>query len=132
MTESLDHNQIVELKVKGTSMHPTLLDNQTVVGLKKYDGQLKSKMIYLFKHNDIYVLHRYIKTKEGIHYFRGDALYQCELLKNDDSIIAFVAYMRINEKKKNPYSFFSNVKLIFVLFLKKLKYFIRKLVKRHG
>lgn len=126
MITSLNNNQIVELKVKGSSMYPTLRDGKSIVGLKKYDGVLKKKRIYFYKLNEKYILHRYISTRENVHNFMGDALYTYEHLDNDNSILAYVEYIKNKNKKINPESFYNRFKLFFYQIYKQFKSIIRK------
>lgn len=129
--ESLNHHQLVELKVSGDSMRPTLKNNLSIVGLEQYQGTLEKHHIYFYMYKGKYFLHRYLKTKNQIHYFQGDALYTYETFMDDAGIIASLVYIKHNNKKVNPYTFLSNITLNIRLCLKRTKMFIRKLVKPH-
>lgn len=53
-------------------MSPTFIDNKTVISLQKFSGTLQKKHVYLYKVQETILLHRYIKTKQQTHIFRGD------------------------------------------------------------
>ena len=76
--ESFANKQEVSIRVKGTSMSPFFVDNETIVTLAPFDGELIKLKVYLYSVNDVYLLHRYIKSEEEKHFFRGDALYNFE------------------------------------------------------
>ncbi len=66
--------QPVRFKVKGTSMHPFLKDQQTTVTIAPVTEQLKKHQILLYETTTNHlILHRLIKTNDPL-ILRGDAL----------------------------------------------------------
>ena len=127
--QGLKNNQDVEIKVIGNSMKPFLKDQESIVVLRKHDGELKKHHIYFYHIGDTYILHRYIRTKNSINYFRGDAMYRYEEVDNSN-VLAEVIYSISNEKKDKPYSFGNMIKLRLFLVYKTIKSVIRKIVRR--
>lgn len=95
ITESFENNQDITFKVMGTSMEPNLHHNQTMVTIKQFTT-LKKNHIYLYHYDDIILLHRYIKTVNHIHYFKGDNVPLYEYV-NEQDIIGEV--IQINHKQ---------------------------------
>ena len=124
----LDNNQLVELKVFGTSMKPFLKDQESVVILKKHTGTLIKHHIYFYHIRDKYILHRYIKTKNNINYFRGDALTGYEQVRNEDVLAEVITYKN-DMDEINPYNFINMHKLRIYLICKWMKSIIRKIVR---
>jgi len=127
--ESLKNNQIVEIKITGSSMKPLLKHQKTTVGLQSFSGVLKRHHIFLFTINEKYILHRFLKNRADKLIFRGDALYRYEYPKKED-ILAEVVYIKNDGRPIKPYSAWNMVKLNFYLFFKNIKIFIRKLLGR--
>ena len=100
--EGLDNDQVVEIKVSGNSMYPFFKHQKTTIGLQRFNGTLMKNHIYFFEYNDKHILHRYLRTKDKTHCFKGDRLQQYEY-PSDDQIIAEVVYILKNKKKINPY-----------------------------
>lgn len=126
--ESFLNNQKVEIMVTGNSMSPFLRDKKTIVILQKYSQVLKKHNIYFFSVSGTYVLHRYIKTKNNIHFFRGDALKKYEIVL-EHNILAEVVSIT-GKKIVNPYGLKSNFKLFIFLFIKELKFLAKRILRR--
>lgn len=126
--ESFENNQEVSIKVKGTSMCPFFVDNETTVTLIPFTGELHKMKVYLYSVNDTYLLHRYMKSKNNKHYFRGDALYQFEVV-DKENIIGVVKEMKYKGEiiPCNDFSYRNNVR--YFLFKKTIKLFIRRIIK---
>lgn len=127
--QGLDNNQDVELKVIGNSMKPFLKDQESIVVLRKYTGALKKHHIYFYHVEEKYILHRFIKTRKSINYFRGDALYGYEEVKTKDVLAEVVNYIE-DEKKADPYSFYNTLKLRLFLIYKSFKSMIKGIIRR--
>jgi len=127
--DGLENNQEVELKVVGISMKPFLKDKESIVILKKYDGTLKRKHIYFYSIDEKYYLHRYIESTKSMNLFRGDALYNYELVELDN-ILGEVVLVKSAGKKYNPYSFVNKTKLRFYLVYKTIKSIFRSIIRR--
>ncbi len=127
--ESLKNNQIVELKISGSSMMPFLKHQKTTVGLQSFSGYLKRYHIYLFRLDEKYILHRFIRTKNDRLYFIGDALNRYEIPKIKD-VLAEVKYMKEKDKKTYPYTFWKVFAFRFRTLLKRLKHLVKKIVRR--
>jgi len=126
--ESFENNQDVSIKVKGTSMSPFFVDNETSVTVSPFTGELQKLKVYLYCMENTYLLHRYMKSKDNKHYFRGDALYQFEVVDKED-ILGVVKEMKYNGEviTCNDFSYRNNVK--YYLFKKSIKLFIRRIIK---
>lgn len=84
----------VELKVKGTSMHPTLLNGKHKVVLIPYQKQnLRVGTIALFVYRGKYILHRLISKKGDCLMFQGDNLPYIRECINDKDIIGVVEFI---------------------------------------
>jgi len=121
------NNQTVSFKVKGTSMTPFLKDGVTEVFITK-PHTYKQKGIFLFEYKNQFLLHRLIKIKDELYYFRGDHLYTYEIVHKED-IIAQVEYYITNKKKMYPKGIFYHIKLHVFLFYKTIKMSLRSIVK---
>lgn len=90
----IDQGNCVELKIKGTSMHPTLLDGKhKVVLVPVQKERLQTGIIALFTYKGKYILHRLVSIKENLLVFQGDnLLYTKEYVKRED-IIAVVEFI---------------------------------------
>lgn len=116
--ESFQNNQEVSIPVKGTSMSPTFKDNQTKVTLVHYQNKLVKNNVYLYKYENRVLLHRYLKTKNETHIFRGDNCINYEYV-DEDNIIGFVT-------KVDNIDFKTTVKTKYILFIKNVKAKIKK------
>jgi len=84
----------VELKVKGTSMHPTLLDGKHKVVLIPYQKQyLCIGIIALFIYRGRHILHRLVSIDESQLIFQGDNLPYVKESVREEDIIAIVEYI---------------------------------------
>jgi hypothetical protein len=126
--ESFQNKQSITFKVKGTSMAPFFIDNQTEATLAPFSGTLSRGTVYLYKVSDTYLLHRYVKTKDGKHYFRGDALYQYEIILKDD-IIGEVIQMKLGSKETDMNSVVYQSRVRLFMCTKTMKSIIRRIVK---
>ena len=126
--ESLSNNQNISFKVKGTSMKPFFVDGETEVTLAPFEGELVKLKVYLYEVNNKYLLHRYVETKNDEHYFRGDALYQFEIVQKEN-IVGVVKEMKFRGEviSCNDRSYRNNVR--YYLFKKTIKLFIRRIIK---
>lgn len=120
ITESFNNDQEISFTVIGTSMSPTLIHNKTTVTLKE-STTLKKKHIYLYKYQDKILLHRYIKTKNNIHLFKGDNCANFEYVEQS-SLIGVVT-------KVNNEQFKISLKTRIHLLKRTLKEFIKKLIR---
>lgn len=126
--EAFQNKQDVSFKVKGTSMRPFFVDNETEVTVTRYDGELKKLHVYLFQVEEKYLLHRYIKTKGDKHYFRGDALYNYEVVE-EDNIIGEVKEMKYREYQIQCNNFRYRNSVRYYLFRKSIKILLRRIIK---
>lgn len=124
----------VELKVKGTSMHPTLLDGKHKVVLVPYQGvDLKTGIIALFVYNKKYVLHRLVSIRGNQLTFQGDNLpYVKECVKEED-IIAIVEFIipptgKVIDCKKQRFLFKSKFWRPLHLYYLRLTWIVRSLL----
>ena len=126
--EAFENHQEVSIKVKGSSMRPFFVDNETIVTLAPFSGELQKLKVYLYKLNDTYILHRYIKTKEEKHYFRGDALYPFEIVEKEN-ILGVVEEMKYKGEiiPCHDTSYRNNVR--YFLIKKSIKLVIRRIIK---
>lgn len=126
--ESFQNKQEVSIKVKGTSMSPFFVDNETTVSLLPFDGELQKLKVYLYCVKDTYLLHRFIKSKDGLHYFRGDALYSYEVVDTKD-ILGVVTEMKYRGEviPCNDLIYRNNVR--YYLLKKAIKLFIKRIIK---
>lgn len=90
----INSGRSVELKVKGSSMYPTLVSGKHKVVLVPFDRRyLRIGMIALFVYNKKHVLHRLVALDADMLTFQGDNLpYTEETVKVED-IRAFVEYI---------------------------------------
>lgn len=84
----------VELKIKGTSMHPTLLNGEHKVVLTSYQKQfLRVGIILLFVYKEKYILHRLVSINENQLILQGDNQpYRREYIEEKD-IVGMVKYI---------------------------------------
>lgn len=111
--DAFDHQQDISFTVKGRSMEPSLQDNKSKVTLEAFSGHLQKKHIYLYKLNDKVLLHRYIKSKDGIHYFLGDNCSSYEYVSKSDIIGKVI--------KVDENAFQYSLKTALYLFLRRVK-----------
>lgn len=79
----------VELKVKGTSMHPTLLNGQHKVVLVPYHREsLRVGSIALFRYQNKHILHRLVATDGTEFIFQGDNLPSVKEIVREEDIVA--------------------------------------------
>lgn len=83
--ETLENDQSFDLTVKGTSMYPLLIHEKSVVTIERF-STLQKQFIYLYKYQDKILLHRYLKSKNGILIFRGDNCSTFEYVDKDTII----------------------------------------------
>ena len=126
--EAFENDQEVSIKFKGTSMSPFFLDNETSVTLVPFEGDLQKYKVYLYCVDETYLLHRYIKTKEEKHYFRGDALYNFEVVDNKD-VLAVVKEMKYKGQVIPCHNFSYRNSVKYYLFKKSIKLLIRRIIK---
>lgn len=84
----------LEIKVKGSSMHPSLKDDLHRVVLSPLRGTpLRTGMVALFVYNGKHLLHRLVAAGEDMLAFQGDNLpYRRECVSRED-VIAFAEYI---------------------------------------
>lgn len=126
--ESFENNQEVSIKVKGTSMRPFFVDNETTVVLTPFEGELQKLKVYLYCVDNTYLLHRFIRSKEDKHYFRGDALNKFEIVKKKD-ILGVVKEMKFMGEMIpcNDFSYRNSVR--YYLLKKSIKLLLRKITR---
>jgi len=79
MLELVSRGEGFWLTVTGYSMTPTLRHMQDQVYISPYDGNAKKGDILLTRYsNENCLLHRVVKRKGNMLYYRGDALHYCE------------------------------------------------------
>lgn len=84
----------VELKVKGTSMYPTLLDGKhKVVLVPAQKEHLQIGVIALFTYNGKYILHRLVSKNKKQLVFQGDNLLYTKEYVNREDVIAIVEFI---------------------------------------
>ena len=118
-------HQPVTIRIKGKSMEPIFKDGETNVTLIRFPGTLRKKHIYIYKYNDTVILHRYIKTKNNIHYFRGDNQYCFEFVSIDDVVGCVVG----SSNSKNVYGIKNTIKSIIRRVKVNIKHYIKKLLR---
>lgn len=90
----IDSGNPVELKIKGTSMHPTLQDGLHKVVLVPYCKQsLQVGTIALFLYRGKHILHRLISISDNGLTFQGDNLPHVKELVREEDIIAVVKFI---------------------------------------
>lgn len=132
----IDSGNSVELKVKGTSMHPTLSDNKHKVVLIPYRSQhLRIGDIALFIYKGKHILHRLISIRGNQLTFQGDNLPYVKEYVGKEDIIAIAEFIiapsgKVTDCKKRSFYIKSRLRcpiyryrsifggLINVLFLK--------------
>ncbi|MFP4479165.1 MAG: S24/S26 family peptidase [Candidatus Izemoplasmatales bacterium] len=131
INDTLLANKSVSFMVKGHSMSPFLKNEESEVFLKTKDNY-QIYDICLFKYKDDYRLHRLIKVSNQNYYFRGDHLYQYEIVSKDH-ILAYV-YQYQNHKLINVNRLSYKVKVRLFLLYKQVYMFLRRcyLVIKHG
>jgi signal peptidase I len=123
--ETLDEGKRVSFVIKGTSMLPVFKDGLTEVTLEREDSYKKFD-VCLYKYKEHYFLHRLIKIKDDFYYFRGDHLYNFEVIKKDD-ILAKVYSFKTKEKETFINSFLYKARIKFYLLYKSFYMFLRKI-----
>lgn len=84
----------VELRIKGTSMHPTLLNGKHKVVLIPYQKKyLRVGTIALFLYNEKHLLHRLVSVNKNRFIFQGDNLPYIREYVKEENIIAIVEYI---------------------------------------
>ncbi|NDV60226.1 hypothetical protein [Bacteroides sp. 519] len=89
----IDSGNSAELVIKGTSMHPTLVDGKHKVVLKPCNEQcLRVGTLALFLYKGKHILHRLVSIDANRLTFRGDNLITEECINRED-VIAVVAFI---------------------------------------
>jgi len=84
----------VELKIKGTSMYPTLLNGKHKVVLVSYRREyLKVGIIALFVYKEKHILHRLVSIKENQLIFQGDNQPNIREYIEEKDIVGIVEYI---------------------------------------
>lgn len=80
MHERLQQGQVVWISFGGRSMQPTISGVSDKVELTplRNDEPCRVGEVYLFLHENHYVVHRLVNTKADKYLFRGDNCYRCE------------------------------------------------------
>jgi len=106
----IDSGKQVELKIKGTSMHPTLLDGKHKVVLTPYEKKyLQIGVMALFVYKQKYILHRLVAINGDQLIFQGDNLPYVKEFVEEKDIIAIVEFIITPTDKVidcRKYSFF--------------------------
>jgi len=96
----LDSGNRAELRVKGTSMHPSLLNGKHKVILAPYRKHyLKVGCIALFIYNGKYILHRLVCINKGRLIFQGDNLPYTREIIAEENIVAVVEFIIATDGK---------------------------------
>lgn len=132
VADSLNQKESVSFLVKGRSMNPFFIDQETEVFIEKKD-QYRVLDVCLFEINGQFILHRLIKIRNHQYFFRGDHLYRFEIA--DASHILGSVYQF---KHRNKYVKTKRCSYIFkvktYLFYKQIKMLIRTIYRgiRYG
>ncbi|WP_165042767.1 S24/S26 family peptidase [Dysgonomonas sp. ZJ709] len=126
----------VELKIKGTSMYPTLLNGEHKVVLTSYQKQyLRIGIILLFVYKEKYILHRLVSINENQLILQGDNQpYIREYIEEKD-IVGMVEYIisptgKVTDCKKRRFfvqnRFWRPIYQYHLFFVRKMKGFFIK------
>jgi len=128
----LNHEESVSFFVKGSSMNPFFLNQQTEVFIRTKPFY-QPKDVCLFKYGQKVLLHRLIRIKNGMYFFRGDHLYTYEKVEKE-AILGYVYQMKTNEKMTRSIQVGYRLKVNLYLFYKKCKMIIRYIYRgvRYG
>lgn len=126
--ETISKDMSFTIKVKGNSMYPFLVSDQSNVILVKTNG-LKKNMICLFKYKSNIVLHRLRKIKGDKLFFIGDNNYNYEVVKKED-IIACVREINVRNKVILVNTWLYNFKVNLWYLIKPIRRIIKGIVKR--
>ncbi|GAB6122635.1 S24/S26 family peptidase [Dysgonomonas termitidis] len=104
----LNSGNSVELKIKGTSMHPTLVNGKHKVVLIPYrQQQIRIGTIALFGYRGKYILHRLISISEDHLIFQGDNLPSVREYVEEKDVVAIVEFIITPAGKIIDYKKFS-------------------------
>lgn len=132
----------VELRIKGTSMYPTLLDGKHKVVLVPYQKQyLKVGILALFVYNKKHILHRLISINGNCLIFQGDNQPNVREEVKEEDIIAIVEFIitptgKVLDCKKQclfaKNRFWRTMRKYYSIYLTKARsYFINTFISRH-
>lgn len=127
IADSLKEKESVSFKVKGKSMNPFFIDQETEVFVKEKDNY-KPFDICLFELKGRFILHRLLKINHNQYIFRGDRLYQLETVEASN-ILGYVYQFKNNEKAILVENVSYQVKVRIYLAYKAIKMFIRKIYR---
>ncbi|MBK5721504.1 S24/S26 family peptidase [Dysgonomonas sp. Marseille-P4677] len=132
----IDSGNSVELRIKGTSMYPTLLNGKHKVVLIPYQKQyLQVGSIALFEYENKYILHRLKLVNGNQLVFQGDNLPSVREHVEEGNIVGIVEYIispdgKITDCKKRRFFIKSKLWLPicqrYLWFIRKMKCFFIK------
>ena len=85
----LNKNKKVCLTVNGNSMYPILHDKMDVLIVKKSKYNVGDIVVFYFKRDDMFLIHRIIFAKKKFIYLKGDNAYRIEKICVKDILGAF-------------------------------------------
>jgi hypothetical protein len=89
--KSIASGEHVDIRVRGSSMYPALVDNGHRVVLAPYDpAHRRIGMIALIRYGGRHVLHRLVSVRGDVFVFRGDNLPHTVEKVGEGDIVAFV------------------------------------------
>lgn len=76
LAESFHSNELT-ISVVGTSMFPTLLENDVVTVTKSKDYTIGDILVFVYKNNEL-IVHRLLKKEHDIYFCKGDNSFRLE------------------------------------------------------
>ena len=98
MCERLREGQVVTMLFGGISMLPLINGNGDKIKLRPLEeGEAcVPGEVYLFFHNNHYIIHRLMRIKDGVHIFRGDNCFNCERETRENVLAKLVTIIQTN------------------------------------
>lgn len=115
----------IKVIVNGNSMHP-ILKNSDLISIKKKNKYFVGDIIvFFYKKDNMYLIHRIVFKKRKFIYVKGDNAYRLEKISSKD-IIGFVSDRKENKNLLNKYC-----KIAYKLgkYSKRVKYNMEKIHK---
>jgi|GEM_PF-3196269 len=137
IADALKKSGVISINPKGQSMFPYIRETDTVI-IKRRDGAIKKyDCVLFFEKENVYVLHRYLKSKDGFFLTMGDNNLFMDRPVREEEIVGVLDGFYRNGKyrqvygKKPPLSVvigcFSPVKVARIYFYRALGKFKRLL-----
>ena len=82
----------------GMSMYPMLKNRRDTVVVKPKTERLKALDVALYKHGDLYVMHRIIAVLEDGYHIRGDNCYYDEIVAEKDVFGVLTEFFRKDKR----------------------------------